>query len=169
MGVLVTAAGVVVALYYARLTRRLARTAREQSETTRKMFEAGHRPYLKPVFPFQELHYFRREDYNFSFSLHNHGAVPALLVGWRMDVTLDGEKGLAVPTSGGDIAVFPGPSGLFVNSQRSGSPLGQQPQGELRLDLVVEYRSLSDEPTLYWTHVIATRNAKEWVYTTKAR
>jgi hypothetical protein len=172
-GVVVTLAGVIVALYYARLTRDLARSTRDQARTTREMFEAGNRPYLEPTFLFDELRYYRPEDYHLVFSLHNHGTVPAALVGWRMNATLDGEEVVVTLMDDQDLAVFPGENRPIANRKISGQPLGQEPPGRLRLDVVVEYRSLRGGPSRYRTLIIAKREqvpgGTQWMFTMEAR
>ena len=170
-GTLVTLTGVVVALYYARLTRNLARSARDQAKTTREMFEAGNRPYLEPRFPFQqepppatdELRYFSPHDYRLPFSLRNHGSTPGVLIGWRMDLSFNSQVVLSTPMTDSGLSIFPGRSGPLMNERHSGAAMPQQqPQGLLQVDLFIEYRGLHDQPPYerppYWTRAIATRS-----------
>ena len=172
-GVLVTLVGVIVALYYARLTRNLARSTRNQARTTREMFEAGHRPYLQPIFVFEELRYYDPEHFDLHFSLKNHGAVPATLAGWRMEITFNDVKVWTTPTKDRGIAVFPGETTApIVNVGPSAAPMPQQqPPGKLQLDLFVEYRRLDDESLSYMTQatVEATGSRTHWEMVTKAR
>ncbi|SRR5713101_3943690 len=141
VGALITLAGVAVALYYACLTRRLARTAAEQAKTTRDMFEAGHRPYLEPIFHFEELRYYDPANFDLHFSLHNHGPVPATLAGWHMEIAFNDVKVWTTPTSDRGMAIFPGKTAPILNERQSGSPMPQQqPPGKIQLDLLVEYR-----------------------------
>jgi hypothetical protein len=172
-GVVVTLAGVIVALYYARLTRNLARSTRNQARTTREMFEAGHRPYLQPIFVFEELRYYDPENFDLHFSLHNHGAVPATLAGWYMEITFNEVKIWTTPTSDRGVAVFPGErTAPLLNERLSGASMPQQqPPGKLQLDLFVEYRRLDDESPPYTTRatVVATGTRTHWEMVTKAR
>jgi hypothetical protein len=173
VGVVVTLAGVLAAVYYAILTRRLARTAADQGKTTREMFEAGHRPYLEPIFVFEELRYYDPENFDLHFSIQNHGLVPASLAGWRMEIAFNGVKVWTTPTSDRGIAVFPGrTTAPLVNARWSGASMPQQqPPGKLQLDLLVEYHRLDDESPTYTTRtkVVATGSRIQWEMTTKAQ
>jgi hypothetical protein len=167
----VTLAGVVVALYYARLTRHLARSARDQAKTTREMFEAGNRPYLEPIFNFEELRYYDPKNFDLHFSLLNHGSVPATLVGWRMEVTFNDTKVWTTPTSDRGLAIFPRRTAPILNQEQSGLMPQQQPPGKIQLDLLIEYRRLDDESPLYTTQATASATGARtrWELVTKAR
>ncbi len=174
--------GVAVAWYYAILTRSLARATRDQSETTREMFEAGNRPYLEALFSFQqepppetdELLYFSPENYRLPFSLRNHGSTPGVLIGWRMDISFNDQAVLSTPTTDSGLAIFPGRSGPLVNERHSDAAMpDEQPQGVLQVGIFIEYRGLHEQPPYerppYWTRAIATRSTGSlWEVTTTA-
>ena len=92
--VLVTLAGVVVAWFYVRLTRRLARAARDQAEasriaaqaaadqahSTRLILEAAHRPWVEIEFDRQSSFFANPDRYRLIGTVHNHGSAPAILI-----------------------------------------------------------------------------------------
>jgi len=105
--VLITLGAVLVALWYAFLTRRLARTAADQAE-------AAHRPYLeiRSTHTTVEAAEGKGLDRKFEFGFLNHGSVPGVVVGWdltikRGDATI-GEKHDGPDVMGVKSAVFPG-------------------------------------------------------------
>lgn len=79
-GVGVAFLGVIVAVVYAWLTHRIATEAKKQADTTRAMFEAGHRPYvlMPSVAPS-----FGPNDAMFPLQLENRGSTPAVITAFR--------------------------------------------------------------------------------------
>lgn len=73
----ITIAGVLVAWKYAHLTRDLWRATRDQADTTRRMFEASHRPYLAVEAGASD----RAPGAQLLLFLRNHGSVPAWVSG----------------------------------------------------------------------------------------
>ncbi len=188
-GVAVAAFGVWYARRYVRLTRDLARAARVQAEeartaaqaalrqadaalrqadTTQHIFESGNRPYLEPFVDEGEFYYYGPDQYSVSFSLKNHGHVPAVLIGWNMEVWLDGQLSFALPMSGVGQAVFPGEAGGFGSRSHSPNPHGEI-EVPIRLDIVVEYKAVAHEAT-YITRLTATkrRPGEIWGYRLEA-
>ena len=103
LALLVAVAGVVVAVIYARLTRKLAVAANRQADLTEALFETGHRPWLAIVCDYD----IRQNDHqdspasfdteitqhrDFSLSLENKGSVPAIIVAWQVLVGRDREE-----------------------------------------------------------------------------
>jgi hypothetical protein len=107
---IVTFAGVLAAVWFAVLTRRLARTAGVQAEAslrgssaaadqakaaadqakiTQSIFEAAHRPYVEIAIDTWSYVY-RDDHFRLGFSLKNHGQVPATLIGWSVVVAANG-------------------------------------------------------------------------------
>lgn len=66
-----------------------ARAAHEQAQVTRRMFEASHRPYVAIMsrYPLS----LPDGRLQFSFSLENKGAVPAVVTTWRVAVRMGGK------------------------------------------------------------------------------
>ena len=98
-----TAGNVAIALtgliifWYTLETSRLRRqnaeqtaAAREQAQVTRQIFEASQRPFLEItwiVYSFIK----DRDRFNLRWSVKNHGPVPAVLKGWAVKATLNGD------------------------------------------------------------------------------
>lgn len=180
LGVLVAASGVWVAWKYVKVTRELAiaayeqaiaankqaLSARDQADVTRRVFETGDRPYLEPaVGGFQ---YQSPDSYFFSFSLTNHGHVPATLVGWRIEVRIADELSYESPLSSAERAVFPGTTDGFGAHKSSPGQQRSSIEAPLQIDLIIEYRGPHE--TTYTTRLIRKRaNSQEnWVSSLRA-
>ncbi len=93
-GVFVATAGVIVAAYYAILTRRLWKTANRQADISQLIFEASNRPTVSveaedPQPP--EI----QHELLFDLILRNGGTVPAEITAWDLRPTmldLDGKE-----------------------------------------------------------------------------
>jgi len=166
VGVGVAIAGVIAAAIYARLTRRLAESVRDQSalskelatetrrqaEVSQRIFEASHRPYLELML--DEAQFGDEEQFIFRFSAKNHGSVPAVQLRWS--VVLRDTDGRVV----GDLAsritqvVFPGAAVDFEAKRSEGAFSSKIPQG-LRVEAKLDYRASSERE-------YSTRFTAEW-------
>src|SRR5262245_16488942 len=72
------AATFVAVLWYAQETQGMARTAVEQVQLNRQIFEAANRPSIEVIFDPGIARFYQNEgNYNFPFRLYNHGSVAA--------------------------------------------------------------------------------------------
>src|SRR5262249_48101374 len=121
-GVGEAASGVWYARRYVGLTRDLARAASVQAEQARAAataaadqahifrpgFEGAHRPSFAVILDFNATRFFQNAgNYAFPFRLHNHGSVPAVLIGWRGTVRVNGNVEVEGPLRDAGHAVFP--------------------------------------------------------------
>jgi hypothetical protein len=91
-----------------------------------------------------------------------------VLIGWRIEIWLDGELSFKLPLSGAGQAVFPGEAGGFGSRRYSPNPHGEI-EVPIRLDVVVEYKAVAQETT-YTTRLTATRrrSGEAWGYSLEA-
>ena len=166
VGMAVVIAGVIVAAIYARLTRRLAEAAREESaltkeiatetrrqgEVSQRVFEASHRPYLELML--DEAQFGDEEQFIFRFSAKNHGSVPGVQLRWS--VVLRDNDGRVVADLASRITqvVFPGAAVDFEAKRAEGAFSSKIPQG-LRVEARLDYRGPSERE-------YATRFTAEW-------
>jgi hypothetical protein len=150
VGVAVAIAGVIVAAIYARLTRRLAEAARDQSalakeittetrrqaEVSQRIFEASHRPYLELML--DEAQFGDEEQFIFRFSAKNHGSVPAVQLRWSVVLRDNDGRVVADLASGITQVVFPGAAVDFEAKRAEGTFSSKIPQG-LRVEARLDY------------------------------
>lgn len=166
IAVTVAIAGVIVAAIYARLTRRLAEAARDQSvlakeitaetrrqaEVSHRLFEASHRPYLELML--DEAQFSDEEQFMFRFSAKNHGSVPAVQLRWSVVLRDADARVVADLASGITQVVFPGAAVDFEAKRAEGAMSSKIPQG-LRVEARLDYRGPSERE-------YSTRFTAEW-------
>ena len=155
VGVAVAIAAIIVAAIYARLTRRLAEAARNQSalakelttetqrqaEVSQRLFEASHRPYLELML--DEAQFGDEEEFIFRFSAKNHGSVPAVQLRWSVVLRDSDGRVVADLTSALTQVVFPGATVDFEAKRAEGALSSKIPQG-LRVEARLDYRGPSE-------------------------
>jgi len=166
VGVGVAIAGVIAAAIYARLTRRLAESVRDQSalskelatetrrqaEVSQRIFEASHRPYLELML--DEAQFGDEEQFIFRFSAKNHGSVPAVQLRWSVVLRDNDGRVVADLASGITQVVFPRGGVDFEAKRAEGAFSSKIPQG-LRVEARLDYRGPSERD-------YSTRFTAEW-------
>lgn len=162
------ASGVYYAARYVRLTRDLARAANVQAEQartsasaaadqahiSRQIFEAAHRPSIEVMVDFNAARFFQNADnYTFPFRLHNHGSVPAILVGWRGTVRVTGHTEVLGPQRDAGYAIFPSRP-MDLNFSNVHGPQGPTNAGA-DIEIAVQYHSPSAPGVVYTTRMVA--------------
>jgi hypothetical protein len=171
IGVGVAILAVVVAWYYARLTRRLANTARDQTLLTKEIatetrrqaavsqqvFEASHRPYLEANLT--EIWLIDEQRHRFKITARNHGSVPAINVHWKLACGV-GEDFLFTRSSVVPSVLFPGEERDFRGKGKEPSTGVEQQPPDLRVEVTVDYRSTAGRE--YFTKFFLERDGSGW-------
>ena len=173
VGVAVAIAGVIVASIYARLTRRLADTARDQTALTKEIatetrrqarisqqvFEASHRPVLEVNL--ERGGFVDDQHFGFHFTVKNHGSVPAInvrsTVVCRMDDKVVVERPSQVPH-----VLFPGEERSFSATSNTAYAVQPPPRG-LRVEATVDYNSTAGRG--YFTKFFFESEGSGWKLT----
>ena len=152
LGVAVAIIGVIVAWNYARLTRRLANTARDQTLLTKEIatetrrqavisqqvFEASHRPYLETNLT--ELLLIDEQRHRFKITARNHGSVPAINVHWKLACSV-GDDVLFTLSSVIPFVLFPGEEREFRGRGKEALTGVERQLPDVRAEVTVNYRS----------------------------
>jgi hypothetical protein len=163
LGVLLTAAAVGVAAWYAGLTHRLAKSAQAQADVTQRMFEAAYRPYLSIGFV-PDPSFFKKspDEFNFQFDLRAYGTVPVKVVTWRLELRDQDNNVLYRPSppSGWDWWVYPqAPAHRAIVSQES-QPFHDGTNETVLVEVTATYKASHER--VYTIHMRIHGKSPNW-------
>jgi hypothetical protein len=149
------AATFIAVLWYALETQGMARTAVEQVQLNRRIFEAAHRPSIEVIVdPGQGRFYQNQGNYAFPFRLYNHGPVAAVFVGWQGRVRSNDVVEVEHPLSDAGRALFPTREAQFNFANATGPQFATPPTVEV--EITVRYHAPSLPDVVYTTRMVAT-------------
>jgi hypothetical protein len=175
LGVLAAFAGVVVAIRYVVLTRRLwkatnaqgdltraiAEVTKRQAEISQSLVEASHRPYIEVST--REAWFSTPTWYRFKLHIANRGLTPAVDLTWSVRVSNKDGTALVQRASEADGVIFPGQVRDFYCVLEEGTPASQEPA--VQVDLRVAYLGTSGRR--YYTALTMSGSQQHgWVVST---
>ena len=174
LSALITLAGVVVAIVYVVLTRRLAaaavrqaeethrqadltdRIAKEtarQAQTSQQIFEAAHRAYLEVIVEAAHIFFVDPSFYRVVFDIKNHGPIPAVGISWIVHISRVGAPTFTRESETNRV-IFPGEE-RTIRCEGTGYGAVVEPRDAIEIDVTVQYRSASG--LVYQTQIVLQR------------